>query len=264
MIQALLIDLEGTIYTSEGMIEGSQSAIERLRNDGHVIRFLTNTDSRSSESILRDLSNMGLHLHEHELFTPVSAAGVMLSSMTGVRVLALTNDSLRRQLESDLTVVDPGTHASVTHVVVGDIRDCLSYPLLDSAFTALTKGAKLIALQKGRYFLSEGQPHLDTGAIVAALEYAAETNAEVVGKPSNSFFEMAIKPLELDISFERVWVIGDDRSTDIAMGHQSGVRTVQVRTGKYLDQRDREDLVRPDYVIDSIADLPALVATNKR
>ena len=56
------------------------------------------------------------------------------------------------------------------------------------------------------------------------------------------------------------WVVGDDRSTDIAMAVRAGVHSVQPRTGKYGDQAGRRDLVDPEYVVETVAEVPELLA----
>ena len=145
-----------------------------------------------------------------------------------------------------------------THVVVGDLSERLSYGLMDEAFRAVRSGAALIALQKGRFFLVDGTAHLDTGAFVAALEYSAGVEALVVGKPSTSFLELAVASTGTAPEPERIWVVGDDVTTDIRMGHDAGTRTVLVRTGKYAHQREPAGASVPEFVVDSIADLAHL------
>ena len=57
----------------------------------------------------------------------------------------------------------------------------------------------------------------------------------------------------------RTWVVGDDATSDVAMGLAAGLRTVQVRTGKHVLESDDDALPRPEHLIDSIADLPDLL-----
>lgn len=171
----------------------------------------------------------------------------------GHRLRFLTNTDSRPTAD----VVGPGERA--THVVVGDFHQDVSYERLNSAFQALQAGAQLVALQRGRFFLSDGSQHLDTGAFVAALEFAAGTSAEVVGKPSPAFCKLALRSARPAAPDGTAWVIGDDVTTDIAMGVAAGIRTVQVRTGKFALQR-ADCGPAPDYVIDSLADLPSLLS----
>ena len=184
--QTLLLDLEGTIYTRDGLIEGALGALERVRADRHEVRFLTNTDSQASTSIFAGLLDRGLVVQPTEVFSPIVAARLFLAAAPDSVVLALTTEEVKAELQRGARL-SGADGARVTHVVVGDVRDSLSYGLLDAAFQALQSGAELVARQKGRYFLSGRSSHLDTGAIVAALEYASGREAFVVGKPSASF-----------------------------------------------------------------------------
>lgn len=255
--QTVLLDLEGTLYTREGVIEGASTAVDELRADGHTLRFLTNTDSQSTASLHAALKARGLRVRAEELFTPVVAAAVALFGDPETRVLVLGNEAVTAELASRVTVV--GRDEAPTHVVVGDVRTSLTYGLLDEAFAALHGGARLIALQKGRYFLSGGLAHLDTGAVIAALEYASGVTAQVVGKPSVGFVSLALRSLPVPTDPDRTWVVGDDASTDIAMGLAAGVRTVQVRTGKFDLQSADSTLPRAHHVVDSVRDLPELM-----
>ncbi|MGG2459847.1 HAD-IIA family hydrolase [Streptomyces sp. RGM 3693] len=250
-IRAALLDLEGTLYANERVIEGAVAAIGALREQGVALRFLTNTDSRTTAAIHAQLTGYGLPVRLEELFTPVVAARQLLAA-PGVRTYPLVSRALRDEV--------PGLAAEppYTHVLIGDCRDVLDYTALDGAFRAVRDGAELLALQRGRYFKRADGDHLDTGAIVAAVEYAAGTTARVLGKPAADFFALAVRSLGVPV--EACLVVGDDASTDIAGGNAAGLRTVQVRTGKYPDQRAEGLTGAATRTCDSIADLPALVA----
>ena len=51
-------------------------------------------------------------------------------------------------------------------------------------------GARLIAVNKSRYFQKGSDLVLGTGAFIAGLEYSDDCEAEIVGKPSKKFFEL--------------------------------------------------------------------------
>lgn len=251
----LMLDLEGTLYTREGVIPGTLEALADLRERADGIRFLTNTDSQAHGALLGRLHAMGLDIAAHELFTPINAAAARVAATPGAQAFVIGMPAVTGQLAQTVPVTDDPSQA--THVIVGDCRPTLDYALLNAAFQALQCGAELVALQCGRYFLSEGRPQLDTGAIVAALEYAAGRTAVVVGKPAVEFLDAAVRSLPNAPAAEDIWVVGDDPSTDIAMGHSYGATTVQVRTGKF---DPAHPAVEAAHIIDSIVDLPALVA----
>jgi ribonucleotide monophosphatase NagD (HAD superfamily) len=96
---------------------------------------------------------------------------------------------------------------------------------------------------------------LDSGAFVAGLEYAAEVEAIVVGKPSAAYFQAALDALDADPAL--TWMVGDDIDADILGAQRFGMKTALVRTGKFRPPAlERTDVV-PDVVVSSLADFPA-------
>lgn len=251
---AVLLDLEGTLFATGAALPGAAEAVRELRAGGVAVRFLTNIDSRPPAAVAAELAGYGVEVPVAELFTPVTAARVLFGGLPRARVLPLVSTALLAEF-ADLV-----QHPSYTHVLLGDCRDVLDYPLLDKAFRALRAGAKLVALQRGRYFRRDDGDHLDTGAIVAGLEYSAGVTAKVLGKPSPDFFVLAAS--SLGVAVADCVVVGDDATTDIAGGRAAGARTVQVRTGKYAAQHAEGLTGNADDTIDSVRDLPALLAAG--
>jgi HAD superfamily hydrolase (TIGR01458 family) len=257
--QLLLIDLDGTLYDAGSAVPGAAEAMARLRADGHTVRFFTNTDSQSTSTLLARLHTLGFDVRAEELFTPVAAARGILQACPSPRALLLVTRPVAEELGTVCRALPTGQAAGASHVVIGDFRDDLSYAALDAAFRAVHDGATLLALQAGRYFRAADGPHLDTGALVAAVEYAAETTAVVLGKPSAQFLSAVIASAPGHFPPRATWVVGDDRATDVAMAVRAGLRSVQPRTGKHADQVGRQDLPAPEFVVDSVAALPGLL-----
>jgi len=252
----ILSDLDGTLYTSSGAIDGAADAIRVLRAQGCTLRFFTNTDSRPDFILAQELQSRGFDVATSDVFTPASAARDLFEATPGARVLSLVS----ARLASTFAPFAAQAGESVTHVVVGAVDEILSYDVLDEAFRALRSGAELVALQRGRYSKHADGDHIDTGAIVAALEYAADVSARVIGKPSQEFIQLAAASAGVKAS--DVWVIGDDATTDIAMGNTAGAVTIQVQTGKFGDQAQERASNPATHTIGSIADLPALLAST--
>ena len=106
----------------------------------------------------------------------------------------------------------------------------------------------------------------DWGPFVAALEYASGQSALVLGKPSVEFGELAVASfggLSAERSGDAVWVVGDDATSDVALGQKMGATTVQLRTGKFPGQATERVFHPASHQIDSIAELPALVRTHR-
>jgi HAD superfamily hydrolase (TIGR01458 family) len=139
-------------------------------------------------------------------------------------------------------------------VVVGDLGEEWTFPLLDQAFRNLMDGAEILALQRNRYWRTDKGLSLDGGPFVAALEYASGKTATLAGKPSPAFFAAAAR--ELGLPHDRIAVVGDDLESDVAGARAAGMLGIAVRTGKYRLQDEERAREAADAVVDSIADVP--------
>jgi phospholysine phosphohistidine inorganic pyrophosphate phosphatase len=251
-IEGLLLDLSGVIYVQDEAVPGAAESLERLRAADMPIRLITNTTMRPRSSILERLDRLGIKADPSELITPATLAASRCADAGYESVALVVLDDLREDLEG---LEQPGD--SVDAVVVGDLGDRWEYETLNRVFRQLMDGAALIALQKNRYWETAEGLSLDAGPFVAALEYATGREAEVVGKPSESFFELALR--ELGTSAGHAAMVGDDVEADVGGGMDAGLAGILVRTGKFREDLVRESGIEPTATVDSIADVPDLV-----
>ena len=250
---AILLDVDGVFHVSGEAIPGGAEAVRVLREAGHRLRFVTNNTTRTRAVLAEELRGLGVELEDEELQTTPRAAA---RALAGKRVLALTMAAIVEDLEGvDLC----GENAEAVLVGGADETDetgrVFSYMNLARAFAELEGGADLYCLHKNPWWQTARGPLLDSGAFVAGLEYAAETEATVLGKPSAAYFAAAVEAL--DAAPEMTWMVGDDVDADIAGAQRSGMRTVLVRTGKFRPDVVERGNVVPDALLSSIAELPA-------
>lgn len=251
-VRAVLLDVDGTLMDLGAPIPGAVSTLGLLRERGIQVRVLTNINSHAPESVCRDLAAAGLEVGAAAVFTPVVAALRFLEQRPAERCHLL----LTAELAARFAAHDAG-EGRADHVLVGDCRELTGYAQLDAAFRRLTDGARLLALQRGRWWQAPDGPSLDTGAFVALLEYATGQTARTFGKPSADFFEMALA--DLGCTAGETLVVGDDPETDLAGARTVGARCVLVRTGKFAHRAGPVGAGPPQAVMNSIADLPDLL-----
>jgi HAD superfamily hydrolase (TIGR01458 family) len=178
-----------------------------------------------------------------------------VNALRGKRVLALVMHALVGDLDG-IELVGEGADA----VLIGGADETpetnlvFSYMNLARAFAELELGARLYCLHKNRWWQTARGPLLDAGAFVAGLEYAADVEAVVIGKPSPAYFAAALEALDTDP--DRAWMVGDDLESDIAGAQAVGMKTVLVRTGKFRPDAVEASRVRPDGIVSSIVQLP--------
>jgi HAD superfamily hydrolase (TIGR01458 family) len=255
---AILLDIDGVFHVSGVPIAGGAEAVRRLREAGHRLRFVTNNTTRTRAQQAGDLRGMGLELDDEELQTTPRAAARALS---GKRVLALTMHAIVGELEG-IELVGEDAEA----VLIGGAGETpetnlvFSFMNLARAFHELEAGAELYCLHKNRWWQTKDGPLLDAGAFVVGLEYAADTEAIVLGKPSTPYFEAALEALDADAGM--TWMVGDDIEADVAGAQAHGMKTVLVRTGMFRPDAVERGNVRPDVIVSSIAQLPEWLEQN--
>jgi HAD superfamily hydrolase (TIGR01458 family) len=246
-VEGLLIDLDGTLYTNEGPIDGAREALKRLDRAGISYRFVTNATHRPRRKLAAHLETLGFPAGENQIFTPATAVAERLRT-EGLSCFPLVEDALLEDLEGvPITGDSPGC------VLVGNLGEGFTYERLDTAFRHLMADADLIALSKNRYWQTAGgELSLDAGPFVAALEYASGKSAIGVGKPERAFFELALD--NLGLPSEEVAMVGDDPELDMGGAQAAGLRSILVETGRY--RPGTETPFRPDLVLGSVAQLP--------
>jgi HAD superfamily hydrolase (TIGR01458 family) len=160
---------------------------------------------------------------------------------------------MNEAVKEDFAELEEGDR-DVDAVVVGDLGRGFTYDALNGAFRQLMDGARLIALQKNRYWLTPGGLSLDVGPFVAALEYATARDAVVVGKPASGFFGAVLA--DLGVEPAAAAMIGDDVESDVGGALAAGLAGVLVRTGKYREDVVRRSGIEPTLTLDSIAEAP--------
>lgn len=254
-MDAALIDIDGVLTVSWRPLPGAVEAVSRLRDGGLKVALLTNTTSRTRDSIASTLVEAGFPVDADDILTaPVLAARYIGEKYPGARCLLLNSGDISADLTS-VTLVEDDPDI----VLLGGAGPEFDYEALNAVFGHLQDGARLLALHRSMYWRTDEGLRLDTGAFLVGLEQAAGVEAEVIGKPAATFFETALSGLEADAS--AALMIGDDLDSDVLAAQRIGLTGVLVRTGKYNGQKLEASEENPDHIVDSIADIRELLRT---
>lgn len=247
--RGVLFDVDGTLLSHDEPIPGAGEAIERLRARGVPFRIGTNTTRRPRSATAAVLARGGIRVRADEILNPAVLARRLIldSGRTGAALLVPPGAR-----EDFAGVIED--EARPDWVVLGDLGKGFTFDVLNLAYRWLKGGAGLIALHKNRAWDNgvDGVV-LDAGPYVAALEYAAGVEAELVGKPSRRFFELAVA--EIGLPPGEVLVVGDDLEADCRGGAAAGCLTALVLTGGTTRAALDASAFRPDRVCASVADL---------
>jgi glycerol-1-phosphatase len=225
----VVLDLDGCVWVGNTTTRGAPEAVSELRAAGKSIVFLTNDGRRSPEEYVRKLWSLGMQASLEEVVT-VGAAIQHLLAERGRRQLTFVIGApaiFRHVAESGQRIVNGTGKASEAEIVVIASHDELSFDELRDATRAVVGGAEMIAAARDRTFPTEDGLWPGTGAIVAALEYATERDASIVGKPNPAIFRTALDRLGPG----RTLVVGDRLDSDLGGAAAAGLDGAIVLTG---------------------------------
>ena len=249
--KAFLIDLDGTLYFKGEPCPGAIETVNYLRQEKYQLRFLTNTTAKTPKMLHAQMQALGFDIYEDEIFNATYACLQYLRSQPKNRCHFMVDDAVKAFFKEI-----PVDNEAPDFVVVGDYGEGFDFHALNHAFRLLMNGAELIALQKNLYWFSAEGMFLDCGAFVTLLEAAAGTTAKIMGKPSETFFKIALESLQC--SPNEAIVVGDDITSDIRGAENTKMRSVLVKTGKFKPDQLENPVAKPTWVLDSISELRRL------
>lgn len=239
--RALLLDLDGVIVVAGKPVPGTAEAIGTLERRRIPYRIVTNTSTVSRETLARWASQLGAPIPAARFQSALSASAAWTRrAFPGGPLYVLASEDARAEFDgqrllSHAEARAPG--AVVAAVIVGDSPEEATYENLNVAFRLVRAGARLVGMHRNPWWLTPDGPTLDSGAFVVGLEFAAETRATIIGKPSAAFFSAAVADLRRevgrDLARADVAMVGDDVRTDIRAAQRAGLRGVFVLSGKH-------------------------------
>jgi HAD superfamily hydrolase (TIGR01458 family) len=223
VIKGVLLDIAGVLYDGDTIVPGAIESLQALRAAALPLRLVTNTSRRPKRVLLDHLRRLGFDVSDDEMLTATEALVAYL-----VRERLRPFPLIHSNLDEEFEVLDRDRPNAV---VVGDAAERFTYQRLNAAFRLLIDGAPLLAIATNRYFRETDGLSLDAGPFVAALEYAAQAEATLFGKPAPAFFQAVLT--DLGTSPAETVMIGDDVEADVNGALSLGLQATLVRTGKY-------------------------------
>ena len=249
-IEAVFLDLDGTIYLGDSLIEGSSQFLLRLEEKGVMRFFLSNNSSKSVDQYLQKLRGMGIVSEEeeillssHDLISWLTNKGVTDTYLVGTQ-------GLRDMLENGGITT---TSDTPEYVVLGYDTE-INYEKLATASVHLHNGIPMVASHPDMVCPSPDGGLPDTGAYMALFEATTGVRPEhVCGKPNRGMILHKIEQLGLDPG--NCAMVGDRLYTDMEMAERAGVHGILVLSGEAtMDDLEGSNL-NPSLVVDSVSSL---------
>ena len=224
----VLLDLDGCVWVGEVPTRGAPEAVSELRGAGKGVVFLTNDSRRSPEEYVRKLWSMGIQASLDEVVTVGGAIQWVLADGERRGVYVIGSAAVYRHVaDAGQRILNGTSKATEADVVVVAGHDDFDYGELREATAAVLAGAAMIAADRDRTFPTQDGPAPGSGPIVAALEYATERQATIVGKPQPELFRVALERLGPG----RTLMVGDRLDADLEGAAAAGLDGAIVLTG---------------------------------
>ena len=258
-----LLDMDGTLYLSDRLFDGTPEFLDYVRKSGGRAIFMTNNSSRGIEGYLARMEGFGIPCTAEDFVTSTDAAVRYLKQTYGpdTRYFVCGTESLKQQLrsaglriaEEEGTPVpgsDPGDLADV--VLLGYDTE-LTYRKLEVCCILLSRGADYVATHPDLVCPVWYGSAPDCGSVINMLETATGRRPDVIGKPQPAMVQLAME--KTGFGPDETVVIGDRIYTDIACGVNAGVDTIFVLSGEGVPADIEKYGVQPAYVYQGIRDV---------
>jgi glycerol 3-phosphatase-2 len=249
---AYLLDLDGVLYRADHPVEHAAAAVERLRERGRSVVFMTNNSSRTPSQVADRLLSVGVRASADEVVSSAIVTAELLHERGLADAFVIGEDGVLEALDRAGIRVDGPDARSAEAVVVGWDRG-ITYDKLRTAALLVERGAVLIATNADPSYPAPDGLWPGAGALLAAVVATTGVEPLVVGKPHAPLFQAACRRA----GGERPLVVGDRLDTDIAGAADLGLDSLLVLTGVTSAADLSQAAPRPTYIGE---DLRALFA----
>ena len=226
-IDAVFLDLDGTIYLGGELIEGALDFLARCDEKGVKRYFLSNNSSRSVKQYVRKLQAFGIPAEEEDVLLSTHDLLSWLSANNITKTWLIGTEGMREMLEEkgiETECEEP------QYVVLGYDTE-ISYNKISQASIFMHAGVPLVASHPDMVCPSPDGGLPDVGAYLAMLKVTTGVDPEhISGKPNAGMILHKIEALGLDPA--RCAMVGDRLYTDLAMATRAGCVGVLVLSGE--------------------------------
>ena len=251
-IRCFLLDMDGTFYLGDRLIDGSLDFLEALRRTGRDAWFLTNNSSKSAAAYVEKLTRMGVPepFRSQVMTSGHAAAHYLLERFPGGKGYLLGNPVLRAEL-AEMGLVF--TEEDPDYVLVA-FDTTLDYAKMCKVCDFIRAGKPYIATHPDFNCPTETGFIPDMGAIMAFIEASTGRKADVIlGKPYGGIVREAVS--RTGYGLEEMAMVGDRLYTDVATGVNHGMTGILVLSGEATMQDVAESDVQPHLIFDRLADM---------
>ena len=250
-VRCFLLDMDGTFYLGDRLIDGSLDFLAALERTGRTARFLTNNSSKSASVYAKKLERMGVDARYRDVISSAHAAAhYCMKTFPGKKCYLLGNPMLREEL---LAMGMNLTEEDADYVLVA-FDTTLDYQKMCVVCDYIREGKPYIATHPDFNCPTETGFIPDMGAIMAFIEASTGRKADVIlGKPYRGIVDEALA--RTGFALDEMAMVGDRLYTDVATGVKHGMTGILVLSGEATMDDVKSSDVKPDLIFGRLADM---------
>lgn len=249
-VKCFILDLDGTFYIGNKILDGSLKFIECLRKNKIQFKFFTNNSSKNSAFYVDKICKMGLSITEDIMLTSNQVAiNYIKKNMMDRKIFVLGNDYLK----SDFRKSGISLHNYNADVVVIGFDTSLEYAELCKACDFIRNGAEFLGVNPDINCPVENGFIPDCGSICRMITASTGVKPKFLGKPSQYAFEYIL--YNTGFNQDEIAFVGDRIYTDIAIGQGNDSVTALVLSGEAKIEDLNKSNIQPTLVFESLGDL---------
>jgi 4-nitrophenyl phosphatase len=257
-IKCFLLDLDGTFFLGNRLIEGSAHFLDVLQAQGKEYLFLTNNSSQHRRMYAEKLNRLGVSIPETRIFTSGEATAISIRNTRPAARLYVVGTPA---LEDEFRMHGFSLTEDAPEIAVLGFDTTLTYAKLWKLCDLVRAGLPYIATHPDNNCPTETGFMPDIGAMIAFVK--ASTGREpdqIIGKPNRLIIKAVSQKLRLPV--DALAMVGDRLYTDIALGASSGITTVLVFSGETNPENLKNSPFQPTYSFKNLGYLADWLTSN--
>lgn len=260
-IKCFLLDMDGTIYLGDNVIEGTYEFLDILKKQNKRAMYITNNSSKATSQYVEKLAGLGISAAEDDFFTSVNALVYNLNNIhpkaklyvlgtpvfekyleeSGFEIIREYYEEAEKRPDFVILAFDMTLTYDKLRVACDYIADGIEYWATHPDMVCPVKGGRVIP---------------DAGSFIECIYgVTGKRPSFIAGKPNPCIIQVIMQ--KYGYKNNEVAVIGDRLHTDILSAVNAGVYSVCVLSGeatlKDVDNTAEEN--KPSYVFNSIKDV---------
>ena len=223
-----MLDLDGVVYIGPDVVPGAAVHLDRVREQGMRLAFITNNAARPPETVAEHLRSLGVQAAPEDVVTSAQAAARVLVDRlgSGARVVLLGAAGLAEALAAEGLVAVDVEEDDAEALVTGYGPDVLWRDIMRAA----------VRVREGLWWVASNTDYTiptpygvapGHGVLVETLRRFTGVEPVVAGKPQRPLLDETVRR----VGGERPLMVGDRLDTDIEGARNADLPSLLVLTG---------------------------------